>query len=365
MRRLILYCGQFLALVALIALIILPACTSPTPTSATPAPSPINPSWTPPTENTTALPPDLSTIVAIVRPSVVAINVQITSYDIFNRAVTQEGAGSGWIIDPNGLIVTNNHVVQGAQDIKVTLNDGRVFSAQNVAADPISDLAVVQIDVSGLPAVTIGDSSKLSVGMMVASIGNALGEGISMTAGWVSRLGVSITTSSPSATLYDLIQTSTPINPGDSGGPLVDTLGEVVGITNAKLVESGVENIGYAISIKTALPIIEQLIKTGYIVRPYFGVALQTVNAGIAAIYNLAVDSGVLVTNVDSNSPASSAGLQAGDVIVSINGITVTTSSQLADDMNNTQIGQKVKITYWRGNSQNTVEVVPTQNPTP
>jgi len=295
----------------------------------------------------------------------VAINVQITSYDIFNRAVTQEGAGSGWIIDPNGLIVTNNHVVAGAQDIKVTLDDGRVFPAQNIAADPVTDLAVVQIDATGLPAVTLGDSSKLSVGMTVASIGNALGEGISMTAGWVSRLGVSITISSPNATLYNLIQTSAPINPGDSGGPLVDSLGEVVGITNAKLVASGVENIGYAIGINTALPIIEQLIQTGYIVRPYFGVTLQTIDAGVAAMYNLAVDSGVLITNVDSNSPASSAGLQAGDVIVSINGTTVTTASQLADAMNNTQIGQKVKITYWRGNSENTVEVVPTQDPTP
>lgn len=365
MRRLILFCGQFLALAAIIVLIILPACTTATPSSATPAPTPINPSWTPPAQDQVIPLPDLSTMVATVRPSVVAINVQITSYDIFNRAVTQEGAGSGWIIDSNGLIVTNNHVVAGAQNIEVTLNDGRVFIAQNVAADPVSDLAVVQINASGLPAVKIGDSSKLSVGMTVASIGNALGEGISMTAGWVSRLGVSITISSPSATLYDLIQTSAPINPGDSGGPLVDTLGEVVGITNAKLVESGVENIGYAISINTALPIIEQLIKTGYIVRPYFGVSLQTVNAGIAAIYSLAVNSGVLITSVDSNSPASSAGLQAGDVIVSINGQTVTTASELANDMNAVQIGQKVKITYWRGNSQYTVEVTPTQDPTP
>ena len=156
MRRLILFCGQFLALIAIIVLIILPACTSPTTTSATPAPTPINPSWTPPPQDTTAPQPDLSTIVATVRPSVVAINVEITSYDIFNRAVTQEGAGSGWIIDSNGIIVTNNHVVAGAQSIEVTLNDGRVFTAQNVAADPITDLAVVQINASGLPAVKIG-----------------------------------------------------------------------------------------------------------------------------------------------------------------------------------------------------------------
>jgi serine protease Do len=345
---------------------IIPAPTSsPTPTDGSTSGStgPIYPSWTPPQAKQVQLQPDLSTLVAQVEPSVVSINVKLTSTNIFGQSTTQEGAGSGWIIDASGLIVTNNHVVTGAQNILVTLNDGRVFSSAQVVADPVSDLAVIKINATGLPVASLGDSSQMKVGMMVGAIGNALGQGLSMTAGWISRLNASISISSTNQTLYDLIETSTPINPGNSGGPLVNTASQVIGITNAKLVATGVTNVGYAISINNAIPIIQQLVQTGHVVRPYIGVVLQTVNAGVAGLYGLAVDSGALITNVDANSPASSAGLKPGDVIVQINNTVVGSASQGADALQATQIGKPVKIVYWRGNSQQTVEVTPIQNP--
>jgi serine protease Do len=255
-----------------------------------------------------------------VLPWVVSINVEISSTSIFGQTDVQQGAGSGWIIDSDGLIVTNNHVIEDAQSVSISLNDGRVFQAEQIAADPVSDLAVVKIDASGLPVATVGDSSKLKPGMMVMAVGNALGEGISMTAGWVSRIGVSISVpasgTASTETLFGLIQTSAPINPGNSGGPLVDMLGEVVGITNVKLVASGVENVGYAISTNAAMPLIQELIQTGQIVRPYLGVSMRTVTPDIASMLNLSVTEGALVIAVDPNSPAAGAGLQQGDVVV-------------------------------------------------
>lgn len=338
-------------------------------TSATVTGSSIIPSWTPPAMSGASLPADLSGIVAKVLPSVASINVSVSTTDIFGRPTTQQGAGSGWIIDSNGLIVTNDHVVQGAQDITVSLNDGRVFPAQQIAADSTSDLAVIKINATGLPVVTIGDSSKLQVGMTAIAIGNALGQGLSMTAGWVSRLGVSITASSSASTagttLFDLIEVSTPINPGNSGGPLIDSLGEVVGITNAKLVASGVENVGYAISIKTALPIIQQLVQTGKVTRPYLGVSLQDVTPQIATIYGLAVSQGALITRVDPTGPASHAGIQAGDVITGIDNTTINAAADAVQTIQAAKIGQQITITYYRGNNQAAAKAVLIQNPNP
>ncbi len=190
--------------------------------------------------------------------------------------VTQEGAGSGWIIDSSGLIVTNNHVVEGANSITVTLEDGRNFSADTVRTDPVTDLAVVKINAQNLPpALKVGDSSKLRVGDWVVAIGNSLGQGISATKGIVSAMGVSV--SADTETLYDLIQTDAAINPGNSGGPLVNLAGEVIGINSIKVAQVGVEGMGYAISIKEALPIINDLVTNGYVTRPWMGVGLYTV----------------------------------------------------------------------------------------
>lgn len=219
--------------------------SSPTPIPAVTL-SPINPDFTPPpiSDNRT-LPviPDFVSAIAIVRPSVVAINITVPALDIFGGTLNEQGAGSGWIIDASGLIVTNNHVVEGASSITVTLDDGRNFPAQLVRTDPISDLAVVKIDAHNLKAAEVGDSTKLRVGDWVAAMGNSLGQGISASKGIVSALGVSVSVGSGES-LYDLIQTDAAMNPGNSGGPLVNLLGEIVGITSIKVAQLGVEGIG-------------------------------------------------------------------------------------------------------------------------
>jgi serine protease Do len=212
------------------------------------------------TGNTTSIIlPSIADVVAVVKPSVVAIDTE-TTYQIFNRSFTQQGAGSGWIINENGTIVTNNHVIEGAKSIIVTLSDGRTFTVdpKTVVTDDQNDLAVLRINAGKLPAATIGDSSKLRVGDWVVAMGNPLGLGISAKEGIVSRLGVSLQVGGQM--LNGLIETSAAINPGNSGGPLVNMRGEVIGITSAKVSSVGVEGLGYAISINEAIPILTDLI---------------------------------------------------------------------------------------------------------
>jgi serine protease Do len=342
---------------------LLPTNTSPS-TSTT---NPIDQNWTPPTEESQALIlPSIADVVAMVKPSVVAINTEVVTYDIFNRPFTQEGAGSGWIIDENGYIVTNNHVIEGAQSITVTLDDGRTFPASVVGADSLTDLAVLKINAQNLTRVGWVDSSELRIGDWVVAIGNSLGLGISATKGIVSALGVSIPTST-GQTLYDLIQTDAAINPGNSGGPLVNMAGKVVGITSIKISMVGVEGMGWAISTKVAMPIIEELINRGYVVRPWLGVeaGLYTVDPYVVFIYRLAVDKGAFITEVSSGSPADEAGIKPGDVITEFEGNEITTAEELNQAIHSSQIGQTVKITYWRGNSEKTTYATLTESPPP
>ena len=316
--------------------------------------------------------PSIADVVAMVKPSVVAINVKVmvTVYDIFGRAAyqqEQEGAGSGWIISSDGLIVTNNHVVDGATSIMVTFNDGSSLPVdlKNVKADALSDLAVLKVDATGLPALKIGDSAKLREGDWVVAIGNSLGEGIRVTQGIVSRKDVSMQAEN-GQTLQGLIETDATINPGNSGGPLVNMAGEVIGITNAKQVATGVENVGYAISSYEAYPLIQDLINKGYIVRPYLGVSSETiVNNSYAFWYGLKVNSGVRITAVGVDSPAAKAGLQVDDVIVNFNGQDITDVQQLIDEINQAQIGQSVDVTYYRGAAKQTIQIVLTETPKP
>ena len=335
---------------------------SPPPPEIT---APTSPEWTlPPAETQNPPLPDFVSVVAKVKPSVVAINTEVATYDIFNRPFTQEGAGSGWIIDEDGLIVTNNHVVAGAKTITVTLADGRTFPAGVVGTDALADLAVLKINDTNLPTANIGDSSKLRIGEWVLAIGNALGEGITVKEGIVSRLRVSIQVSQ-GQTLYDLIDTSAAINPGNSGGPLVNIAGEVIGITSAKLAAIEVESLGYAISINAAMPIIEELVKTGYVVRPWLGVVLYTVDQYAVFRYGLAVDKGTLITELAPGSPADKAGLEVGDVIVSFEGKEITTAQELIQAIHSCQIGQEVEITYWRGETKNTTYTILIERPPP
>jgi serine protease Do len=348
------------------------ATLAPTPTvNSTPAPPVVSPTPAPPVSNTPTLPSMQETgmltipeVVNKIKPSVVSINVEITTYDFFNRPAKAEGAGSGWIIDGDGYIVTNNHVVQDADNVTVTLNDGRIFQAESVKTDALTDLAVVKINARDLPVLSVGDSSKLEVGDGVVAIGNALGQGISATTGIVSVVNASLNTSS-GQTLLGLIQTDAAINPGNSGGPLVNMAGEVIGINSIKVAEVGVEGMGYAISINEAVPVINALIEKGYIVRPWLGIGISTVNEFVASLFNLSVDKGVLVTNVVKDSPAEKAGLEEGDIITIIDDKEISDTSELIKAISSSEVGQTVEITYWRGDTKETATITLAESPPP
>ncbi|MFC1873277.1 S1C family serine protease [Chloroflexota bacterium] len=348
---------------------LLPSTDTPTlpevPAEPSDSPNAINPGWITPTTNDQAPSlPSIADVVAKVKPSVVSINTEYTSYDFFNRAVTEEGAGSGWLINESGIIVTNNHVVEDAEVITVTLADGRTFSVDldSVATDSITDLAVLIIDTDNLVAVAIGDPNALNVGDWVVAIGNSLNLGVTPSEGIIRSLGVSVPISTEQ-TLYGLIGTSAAINPGNSGGPLVNMRGEVVGITTIKISMVGVEGMGWAISTEIALPIIEELIQKGYVVRPWLGVSIQTVTPYLASSYRLAVDEGTLIADIVSGSPADQAGLVSGDILVRFNGEEVTTGQDLLQAIHAAPMGQEVEIIFWRGSSQKTAHTILVERP--
>ncbi|MEI6861339.1 MAG: DegQ family serine endoprotease [Verrucomicrobiota bacterium] len=237
-----------------------------------------------------------------------------------------EGLGSGVIVSSDGYVLTNHHVVNGADVIKVTLTDGREFTAKVIGADPASEIAVVKIDGKDLPAIIFADSDHLEVGDRVLAVGNPFGIGQTVTGGMVSALG--------RATLgldyEDFIQTDAAINPGNSGGALVDVTGRLIGINTAILSRSGgSQGIGFAIPANLARNILEQLVATGKVVRGYIGASLQDVTPALAEGFKLKGHDGALVAEVMSGSPAERAGLKGGDVIVRLNGKTVTDSRHL------------------------------------
>ena len=348
--------------------------TNPTTIAATPSPTFTNvptytstatptPTATPLSISTDTL-PSVADAVAAVYPSVVTINTEATTYSFFYGQQVQQGAGSGWIYREDGLIVTNNHVIEGAEKVTVGLADGRAFEADAVYGDSVADLAIVKIKADGLPVARVGDSSKLRVGDWVVAIGNPLGQGLRAKQGIVSGLNVSLS-ADQGESLYNLIETSAAINPGNSGGPLADMAGEVIGITSAKIAAVGVEGMGYAISIETAVPIIEQLINKGYVSRPWLGAQFVTVNRLVAMLNHLSVDTGAVVSQVVSGSPADKAGLKVRDVIVNYNGEAVTTAEALERLIRSGQIGQTVSITYVQGRSTKTTTAQLVESPAP
>jgi serine protease Do len=301
--------------------------------------------------------------IAEVRPSVVAITAQMTVNTIFG-STTQQVEGSGWIIDSNGLVVTNNHVVEGASPdaVTVTMENGQSYTAKSIRTDPIDDLAVIDIGIGNLPTINLGDSSKLRVGDFVVAVGNALGQGISATFGIVSATGYTITVGS-NETLYDLILTSAPVNPGNSGGPLVNLAGQVVGIVVAKAAGTGIEAQGYVIPSNTTQPIIQDLITKGFVTRAWVGIRITTVDAASKAQYRLSVDKGAVIITVTSGSPADKAGLKAYDVIVKFAGKDIGSADDLVQAIRSSNVGQPVDVVYYRGSTQNTTRVTPIESP--
>ena len=309
---------------------------------------------------------ELSTqeLVAEVAPAVVSIVTETVSYNWFWQAVPQTGAGSGIIISSDGYIVTNNHVVEGAQKVTVTLSDGSAFAATVVGTDAQTDLAVVKIDASNLAYLHFLSNSleQLSVLDLVVAVGNALAlpGGPTWTTGVVSNLGRSIEENT-GVVLNDIIQIDAAINAGNSGGPLLNTAGQVVGINVA--IASNAENIGFAISTDTAIQVVQILITEGKIVRPWLGVAVTTVTSTIQQYYNLSVNTGVLITSVTSGSPADKAGLRAGDVITKVDDENISTAAELSSALGSHQIGDQVEIVYYRGSVQKVANATLEESP--
>lgn len=244
------------------------------------------------------------------------------------REQREQGLGSGVIVSPEGYILTNNHVVDGATDVKVTLFDKREYKARVIGTDPKTDIAVLKIDASGLPAIVVGDSSKVQIGDYALAVGNPFGVGKTVTMGIVSATG----RSNLGIEAYeDFIQTDAPINPGNSGGALINDRGELVGINTAILAHEsgGNQGIGFAVPVNLARTVMDQILKNGKVTRAYLGIFPQDVTPAMAKAFGEKEPVGALVGDVSPNSPAERAGLLKGDIILQLNGKPVEDANQL------------------------------------
>jgi S1-C subfamily serine protease len=288
--------------------------------------------------------------------------------DIFPRMPKeyhQRGQGSGFIIDGNGIILTNAHVVSGADTVTVTLKDGRTFKGEVRGIDEPSDLAVVKIKGQNLPVAPLGNSSELNVGDWAIALGNPLGLDNTVTLGIVSTLNRSSSQVGIPDKRLDFIQTDAAINPGNSGGPLLNERGEVIGINTA--IRADAQGIGFAIPIDKAKAIKDALAKGEKIPHPYIGIRMLSLSPEIAKQFNSDPNSpitvpeinGVLVVQVAPNSPAAAAGLRRADAIVEINGQPVTTAEQLQKVVESSQIGQTLRFKVQRGGQTQQLSVRP------
>jgi S1-C subfamily serine protease len=331
-------------------------------TEAGPAldPSPVSPG-----QNDTALLDEYSrTIVSAadrVGPAVVNIDIR---QRLDSRRGQREvgGSGSGFVIAPDGFILTNSHVVHAANQIAVSLSDGHEYPAQLIGDDPDTDLAVIRIDAPHLAHVRLANSEDLRVGQVVIAIGNPLGFQASVTAGVISALGRSM--HAQSGRLIDnIIQTDAALNPGNSGGPLVNSAGEVIGVNTAMIRPA--QGICFAIASNTAKFVAGWLIKEGKIRRSYIGVAGQNVpiHRRIVRFYNLPLETGVLVISVEKNSPAEKTGLREGDVIVAFNAKSIGSIHDLHKMLMGEQIGVQSEITIVRHTEKVALAITPAESP--
>ena len=267
------------------------------------------------------------------------------------RPMREQSLGSGVIVSSDGTILTNNHVVEGATDIKVFLSDKREFQAKVIGTDPKTDIAVLKIDATRLPTLPLGDSNQLQVGDLIFAIGDPFGVGETATMGIVSatgRGGFGI------ENYENFIQTDAAINPGNSGGAMIDIHGNLVGINTAILShggnggEGGNEGVGFAIPVSMAKPVMDQILTHGKVVRGYLGIHIQEVTPELARAFGLKQGGGVLVGDVAPNTPAANAGLKKGDVILQLNGETVDAPNQLQVQIAQFAPGTNVKLQIWR-----------------
>ena len=306
----------------------------------------------------------VTSAVEKISPSVVNIEVHQSVRTRRGQDQDRQGGGSGFLFTPDGLILTNSHVVHDANRVNVTLSDGRKLPARIIGDDPATDLAVIQIDApSGegrnLQPATLGDSQRLRVGQVVIAIGSPYGFQSTVTAGVVSALGRSLRSYS-GRLIEDVIQTDASLNPGNSGGPLVDSNGRVVGVNTATILPA--QGICFAIGINTAKFVASRILRDGRIQRSYIGVSAQTVplHRRIVRYYDLASETGVVVLSVEANSPAQRAGLRDGDVVIALGEQTVSGVDDLHRVLSDVRPAAKTTVTIIRGTEKMKIAIVPT-----
>jgi S1-C subfamily serine protease len=305
--------------------------------------------------------------VSRVAPAVVTIEV------VGGGLLAGTGTGSGFIFDADGWILTNRHVIDGAQTLTVVTNEGREYAAEVYGTDTLTDLAIIKIAASNLPVAELGTSADLEPGQIAIAIGNPLGYENSVTTGVVSGLGRHIratdATQSSTEDLTNLIQTDAAINPGNSGGPLVNSAGQVIGVNTAVSTSDEGRGIGFAIPIDVAIPILEQALAGEDLTRPWIGVSYIPVDPALAAAENLPVEYGALVATVGggdpifAGSPAERAGLQAGDVIVAVNGEQITASRDLSTLLLAYSPGDTITLRVLRENSTSEIQLTLAERP--
>ena len=327
-------------------------------------------------------------VVSRVSPSVVKITVQAKARPVdfrqeegpgFNdpmfrqffgnripemRQEPMNGLGSGVIISADGYVVTNNHVVDGADSVTVSLADGRELPAKVVGRDPLTDIAVIKIDAKDLPAITFADSSKILTGDRVLAIGNPFGIGETVTSGIISATGRRVGILNDVHGYEDFIQTDAAINPGNSGGALVDVDGRLVGINTAILSRSGgFQGVGLAVPANMVGQVADSLVKTGKVVRGYLGVNIQNITPALVDSFNLKTRNGALVAEVTADSPAARSGIKEGDVITSVNGQPVTDSNNLALTVSGVAPGAKLSFEILRDGKVVSIEATAGERP--
>ncbi len=336
-----------------------PPPSAPSPSTQAPPPAPVPPA----APSQSGLAPDEQVIINVVkrvRPSVVNINTESQVETVFG-VFPQQGAGSGVIVRPEGYVLTNFHVVQGASNIKVTLLGGRVLPGKVIGTDPLADLAVIKVESrEALPAAELGRSGELQVGQLAIAIGNPFGLGSTVTTGVVSALNRNI--KAPGLIIENLIQTSAAINPGNSGGALVDSAGRVIGVNTAII--QNAQGIGFAIPSDVARVEMAQLIAQGKVVRPWVGVVFGgEVDSHIAQAYNLGVDHGVVVRQVEPSSPAARAGVHAGDIITAVNDTRINSWNDFVREIATRKVGEKVTLTLVRDHAPRRLTVELAERP--
>ena len=305
-----------------------------------------------------------SQVYAMTVNSVVGITTEATT-NIFGQEAVSASAGTGFILTEDGYIITNHHVIDGADTITVTLYSGEKYTAELVGSDASYDIAVLKIDAEGLQAVSVGDSDNLQVGEAVIAIGNPLGElTFTMTDGVISALDREINTD---GNPQNMLQTNAAINSGNSGGPLFDMDGNVIGVTTAKYsgsTSSGttIEGLGFAIPINDALRVAYDLVEYGYVKdQAYLGVMVRELDSNTAGYYGLPV--GPRVESVEENSCAEKAGIQAGDIIIAFNGATVERNADLTSQLKKVKAGDTVELTVYRAGEEITLSVTLDEKP--